>query len=133
MGQEQSNEENTIPQERVVDDIDWEKRYNDLYSKYNLVLSKIGRIKPTDDVVSHISDAAVDRFVKTLLADPALNIYAVPDAIEGSIYKNVIKILLHSLSHATDTTGIVLLGHKIRFVIEPLEIPVDKSDLEIKK
>jgi len=134
MGQEQSDEYETsaAPQERP-NEIDWKKRYDDLYGKYNLVLSKIGKIQPNDEVVSHISDAAVDGFVKSLLVDPTLNVYAIPDAIEGAVYRNVIKILLHSLARATDSTGIVLLGHKIRFIIEPLEVSDIKSDPETKK
>lgn len=102
------------------DGIDWKKKYDDLYAKYNVLLSKIAKI-PTPQTESRISDAAVDQYVKTIVADPKLNIYAIPDAIEGAVYRNVLKLMLHSIAHTTDATGLVFIGHKIRLVLEPLE------------
>jgi len=109
--------------------IDWKKKYDDLYTKYNLLLSKISKINPgTDPIESRISDEAVDQYVRTVVADPKLNIYAIPDAIEGVVYRNVLKMMLHTIAHATDATGLVFIGHKVRLVLEPLETtPVEKK------
>ena len=104
-------------------DIDWKKKYDELYAKYNILLSKIAKINPgTDPIESRISDEAVDQYVKTVVADPKLNIYAIPDAIEGALYRNVLKLMLHSIAHATDATSLVFIGHKVRLVMEPLEV-----------
>jgi hypothetical protein len=70
---------------------------------------------------SRISDAAVDRFVTTLLADPGVNLRYVPDAVEGAVYRNLLTVLLHAVARTSDTAGIELLGHRIRLVIEPIE------------
>jgi predicted Zn-dependent protease len=99
-------------------EIDWKKRYDDLHQKYTTVLER------SDQLQSHskISDEAVNKFVETILADPTLNIYALPDAIEGTLYRNTIKIILHALAHASDETALIVLGHRIRIVIEPLKL-----------
>ena len=70
---------------------------------------------------SRVSDAAVDRFVTTLLADPGVNLRYVPDAVEGAVYRNLLTVLLHAVARTSDTAGIELLGHRIRLVIEPIE------------
>lgn len=96
-------------------EIDWKRRYDELHQKYTTILE---RTQPPTSL-SKISDEAVNKFVETILADPALNVYALPDAIEGTLYRNTIKIILHALAHASDETALVVLGHRIRIVIEP--------------
>ena len=99
------------------DTSNWKERYDELYAKHSLLLQQ----RPLQAVTSKISDAAVDGFVKELLADPNINIYALPDALEGALYRNILKTILHAMAHATDATGVILLGHKIKIVIEPLQ------------
>jgi hypothetical protein len=91
--------------------------YNQLYQKHEALLAERAR-NASPAPASRVSDVALDAFVKTLLADPGVNMRFVPDAIEGAVYRNVLKMVLHSLAHASDTAGIELLGHHIRLVIE---------------
>lgn len=90
--------------------------YDSLYAKHEALLNTR---EPIRDVQSRISDEAIDKFVKTLIEDPKTNIYGFPDVVEGAVYRNVLKTMLHAVSHVTDDSNVLFLGHKIRIIIEP--------------
>jgi hypothetical protein len=103
------------PSEEIADNIDWKQKYNELYAKYSQLV-----VTPSN-AESKISDQAIDKFVASLLADPALNIRPLPDIIEGALYRNIFKIILHSLAHTTDAVSLTIMDHKIRIIVEPPE------------
>ena len=105
--------------------------YDELYRKHQVLLEERATraLPPSGSPLaskSHISDEAVDQFVTNLLQDPAVNIYGLPDRLEGAVYRNILKILLHSFVHASDTASLELLGHRVRLVVEPL-LPANAS------
>jgi len=94
-----------------------QEAYDELYQKHEALLAE--RARDAASVSSLVSDEAVDAFVEKLLADPGVNMRFVPDSLEGTVYRNVLKMVLHSFAHASDAAGIELLGHRIRIVIQP--------------
>jgi hypothetical protein len=103
--------------------------YDELYDKYEALLTSRG-LAPAE---STISDTAIDLFVKKLLADPDVNIRWVPDAVEGPIYRNLVKMILHSIAQTGATAHIELFGHRIRFHVEPAPVegpPAAASDTQ---
>jgi hypothetical protein len=57
---------------------------------------------------------------KKILENPETNIDIVPDFIEKIAYVEGINIILKMLSKASNTTYVELMGHRIRFIIEPM-------------
>ncbi len=104
--------------------VDHKKAYNELYAKHEKLLQASSSVQP---VQSQISDEAIDSFVKKLLADPKTNIYGFPDVVEGAVYRNVLKTMLHAVAHISDDSSILFLGHKIRITIEPVEANVTEE------
>jgi len=70
---------------------------------------------------SRVSNAEIDRFVKTLLADPSTNLQYVPDFVEGAVYRNILKAALHALARTSENASIELFRHRIRFTITPMD------------
>lgn len=95
-------------------------------TKYNRLLQAVApgqspsNISP--DIPNKISDEAIDTFVASLLADPEINICALPDAIERTIYKKVLKVILGAIGHVADNADIELIGHRITVRIEPVVV-----------
>jgi hypothetical protein len=74
------------------------------------------------DAEGDLSAAAIDAFVEKLLADPAINIAYLPDAIERQIYRNVFTILMGILKESCNATQIQLLGHTLSLAIHPVTV-----------
>ncbi|HMP32243.1 MAG TPA: hypothetical protein PKD85_21730 [Saprospiraceae bacterium] len=70
---------------------------------------------------SIISDKAIGAFVQKLIDDPNTNIYGFPDKMEKALYNKLLKTILHAVAHISDESAILLFGHRIRIVIQPLE------------
>ena len=93
--------------------------YNKLKSEHDKhSLSEIKENK-SEPIHSIISDDKINEFVQTILNDPAMNIYLLPDSMEGLIYRNVIKLVLHAVSNLLNSSHIGLLGHELKIVILP--------------
>lgn len=74
-----------------------------------------------------VSLAAVDEVVDDFMRDNAINNPLIPDFIERSIYRNVLRLMLGVLRRVLDTTELSFLGHNIRMNLTPDEgydIPV---------
>jgi len=99
-----------------------QKAYDELYKKHTELLQQISEEK-LDDINKHsnISDVAIQNFVDGLLADPNVNIYGFPDAIEAAVYRNVIRMVLGGVEDLFNKVSIDLMGHKITVVMEPYE------------
>lgn len=69
---------------------------------------------------SQISEEAIESFVQKILEDPELNIYLLPDAVEGAIYRNIIRIALRSMAKMFDGFSVNMIGHQLRVVMEPV-------------
>lgn len=70
---------------------------------------------------AHVSEAKVAEFVERIVANDATNIVGLPDHWERAIEK---KALLIALTMAADAISNMhvddILGHRIRFVVEPM-------------
>lgn len=69
---------------------------------------------------SQISEEAIESFVQKILEDPELNIYLLPDAVEGAIYRNIIRIALRSMAKMFDGFSVNMIGHQLRVIMEPV-------------
>ena len=87
------------------------QKYEDLQREYSL-----HRVSAK----STISDETINHYINTLLLDPAINIKVIPDKIERAVYNKLYTTLLHSLSIACDTTSVDILGHQLKFYIQPV-------------
>lgn len=74
---------------------------------------------------SQVSEEAIDAFVQKILDDPELNIYLLPDAVEGAIYRNILRITLRSVAKMFDSFSVKVIGHQLRVVMEP--VPADAN------
>lgn len=68
---------------------------------------------------THVSFAAVDEIVDDFMSDSAINNPLMPDFIERSIYRNVLKLMLGILGRMLDTTELSFLGHNITMKLTP--------------
>ena len=69
---------------------------------------------------ANISDDAIETFVKDMLKDPSVNIGLMPDAVESRVYVNMFKILVGILKKTCEDATINVMGHRIRFTVEPI-------------
>ena len=72
-------------------------------------------------VLKGLSKRRVDEFVDGILSNPETNISWLPDAVESRIYRNVATMGLASLESVLEGSNIMIMGHKISFVLDPIE------------
>ena len=75
-----------------------------------------------------LSQARVDEFVQTLLDDPSVNIWVMPDRIERQLYTNMFNIMLRVLSHVVDESSMSMIGHKLSLSLDPVDAPEKSSN-----
>jgi hypothetical protein len=63
--------------------------------------------------LGEIDDKTIKDIVRRILENPDINCNLLPDAIEGKLYENIIRIILGLLKETLDTTRIDFLGHHI--------------------
>ena len=64
--------------------------------------------------VFEIRDEVVERYVESILKDPNLNIYHIPDKLESQIYHFTVKMTLNAiLSWVCMLDGLKILGHRL--------------------
>ena len=68
-----------------------------------------------------VSFAAVDEIVDDFMSDSAINNPLIPDFVERSIYRNVLKLLLGVVGRTLDTAELSFLGHNITMKLTPEE------------
>lgn len=78
----------------------------------------------------HQTALAIKHFVDSLIEDEDINIPYVPDCIERRIYRNVLKLVLGTADRVLQSTFIELLGHRIRFDLEPVS-PSSDDELSV--
>lgn len=66
------------------------------------------------------SRAQIQEYVKKMLEDPSVNLYLIPDPLEASLYEAAICIAIGAISNLLETAKLQILGHEIRFVMNPL-------------
>jgi len=71
--------------------------------------------------LSEISVQKINEFVDKMLTDENINIKYLPDFVERQIYINIFTILISLLNNTLDTAVIQLLGHEIKFNINPID------------
>lgn len=71
---------------------------------------------------SHIDDAAIEKFVQSMIDDPNINMHGVPDIIEKAMYRRAAKMTLSSLGKIFENIALELMGHKIHVVMQPTVI-----------
>jgi hypothetical protein len=76
--------------------------------------------KKSADKQLSAEEEAIQRFVKTLLANPKINLSFVPDKMERDVYESVLQSLLESLKVVAGSTRIELLNHVITFQVTPV-------------
>ena len=69
----------------------------------------------------HVSFDAVEEIVDDFMSDNAINNPLMPDFIERSIYRNVLKLMLGIMGRVLDTTELRFLGHNITMKLSPKE------------
>ena len=69
---------------------------------------------------SSIDDQIALEIANSYLANANMNNLLIPDALEAKLYICVVKMLFGMLQETSKTAFIDLLGHRIRFVVEPL-------------
>ena len=68
-----------------------------------------------------LSKTVIRKFVTELLNDENININGFPDILEEQLYHKMVTVAIGLLSKVIDTTEVKLLGHRIKFLIEPLD------------
>ena len=67
-----------------------------------------------------ISEKNIDTYIKAILDNPDTNIRWMPDVVEKQIYKNIMKLVLNALETTVENSDIQFLGHRIKFVMDPV-------------
>lgn len=96
------------------------KQYDELYKKHEEMLNEIREGRGELIPVSTVSNIAVEKFVEQLLADPNVNVYGLPDAVESAVYRNTIRLMLGAMEKVFENVQIEFIGHKINIVMQPL-------------
>lgn len=63
----------------------------------------------------------LEEIIERILQDETINIRYLPDAVERHLYRNVFHILLGVLSEIVRGSSMELLGHELRFQLQPKE------------
>jgi hypothetical protein len=114
-----------IKHREVIKDDDGEnnEEFENLKKKHEALLGR-----SSDIPKSVISDKAIGSFVQKLIDDPDTNIYGFPDRMEKALYNKLLKTILHAVAHVSDESAILLFGHRIRIMIQPLDGEKAKSE-----
>ena len=73
---------------------------------------------------SGVNEAQVDALVEECLSDPSINILAIPDVLEGQVYKITISLVLGLIYHLLGQLhGINILAHELRLSRTPNKDP----------
>jgi hypothetical protein len=83
-----------------------------------------------DHAKSVVSSTAIDDFVEGLLADPETNIGYVPDAIERSLERKMLLVLMKSVAQLVDSASIKFMGHEIVLEMRPVKTELKSKLLE---
>lgn len=68
---------------------------------------------------TNISDEAIDEMIDDFMKDKAINQTWIPDYIERTIYKNVLKLVVALMAQIIDGIEITVMGHKIVMDMRP--------------
>lgn len=66
------------------------------------------------------SEKNIDKYISDILKNPETNISWLPDVVERRLYKNIAVMLLNVLETTVENSEIKLLGHHIKFVMDPV-------------
>lgn len=72
-----------------------------------------------ENIKSIINSTVISEYVDEILKDENINIAYLPDIVEGSIYKNVIRLILIIIGKIGNTAALDLFGHKLHMVVSP--------------
>ena len=81
----------------------------------NLTMTKLSSAE-----LRKASERKITEFVEGILADPNKNIRWLPDAVERRLYNNVAHVALNLVESMLEGTGVEILGHRVRFVVDPI-------------
>lgn len=80
----------------------------------------IGKSKIIPDIKNkNISEDKIEEYVLKLLTNKDINNHYIPDIAERKIYKDTIILIMNILNETLETSSVKILGHKIKFSIEP--------------
>lgn len=82
---------------------------------------------------SVVSQAAIDLFVETLLANPTTNLGMVPDFIERPGERQVFGYLLGALAKVFDSAKIELVGHEVLMHMRPKQTESPERQLHFRR
>ena len=77
------------------------------------------KIASYENPIQILDNNKIQEIVKQLLKNKNINVGLLPDAIEGKLYENMIKIVLAILQDTLQDTKIDLLGHQIKMSLIP--------------
>jgi hypothetical protein len=66
-------------------------------------------------------ESAVEHYIDSFLHNEKINT-CLPDKMERKMYKKVLTKTIALLEKVLETTEIKILNHRVRFVLEPIEI-----------
>ena len=66
-----------------------------------------------------IAEDVIHKIVDRYLANNMINNTVIPDSIERQIYTNILRLAVGILKDTLEHTHIEVLGHKVKFVVEP--------------
>ena len=69
-------------------------------------------------ILTEESHQAINQFVERLMADNAINIAYLPDAVERQIYLNVFSLLIGILNQTFQKSQLEFLGHSIKLELK---------------
>jgi len=82
-------------------------------NKKIIIKEETNKIELSDE--EKVIDEIVERYLERC------NLPLIPDFVEKKIYKNILKIIISVIEDTLEKTEIQVLGHKIKFTIEPIK------------
>jgi hypothetical protein len=105
--------------ESLLKEIERLKTENYQLQSRKLTVETLGNV---ENIVSGVSKDVIHQYVHELLKNEAMNMTLVPDKVEGALYETVFSVILNLLNKTAQSNAFMILGHKLRIVLEPGEL-----------
>lgn len=74
-------------------------------------------------------ESVIEQYIDTFLENEKINT-CLPDTMERRMYKKVLTKTISLLEKVLETTEVKILNHRVRFVLEPIELEEDADEDE---
>ncbi len=72
-------------------------------------------------------ESAIEQYIDTFLQNEKINT-CLPDTMERKMYKKVLTKTITLLEKVLETTEVKILNHRVRFVLEPIELEDEQEE-----